>query len=931
MTQTRERAASPDAGDIKRQAAGREVEVLEHVAGIPAEMLDGRREHPCPKCGGNTRFRLVDPEAGSVYCSHCFSERNGDYLSAIQWMHHCTFPQAVRLVTEYLDGTPTPINGKPRPAKESTPVDINKGITWTPDRDDEAFTAWCSTLRGRGCSPHALAALGAFSATWYGTPVIGFTSSSSPGRPANGIVLMREDGTDFPATAKLGARKTHMIGGSRNGWTGTPITAKTTRIVKTEGYTDLVALVAAGVPEDTAAFSNSCGAGAVGGLDFTIGTGREVYVVGDADAAGSEGAAKFSTGFLPYATAVFNVPLPFPPDSKADLRDYLHDEHGTFEDLTSMAMEIEKPDDHEDDMPEYLRYEEASLSDFEEPEPPAESSSRSTGGASKKTLPDIAHVHGQTDSAHAAKFIDQYHRELLYVPAWKKWLSWDGTRWADDNGVGVLQRAKRYAKSLWADLAQIAPMVNASEVAKIVTAIKAVNQTNKIHAFLELAAVDERVVCNVEELNTDPTLLNVANGTLDLEAGRLRPHNPADRITQLADVVYDPNAKCPEWTKTLSLIFNGDGDVIRYVQKLLGYSISGDTGEHILPIAWGRGCNGKSTVWGVVADLLGDYATLANDELLLGAKSMHPTEKVSLYQMRFVAISEPERDSALRESRVKELTGDRMITGRRMREDFWTFQRTHTFWLSTNHLPRINGIDEGIWRRIKLIPFTVDLRQVITPIPDYDTWLTQNEGRGILAWLVQGYLAYRREGLREPQAVLEATGHYREDSDVLGDFLDEYCVDDPNGEILVKELYKAYTDQGGKWTSTAFGKALSERYEKVRPDSGEHRKKTVYRGIRFRDVFDESDPPSEPATEEGTDEKIPGKTGLPIVAHSLGVPPIENPFPRDKRNNCGQLWAEGKVAVCDHSNPSTFVPRDGKAFCPSCGRFMGRLPQGGPS
>ena len=110
-------------------------------------------------------------------------------------------------------------------------------------------------------------------------------------------------------------------------------------------------------------------------------------------------------------------------------------------------------------------------------------------------------------------------------------------------------------------------------------------------------------------------------------------------------------------------------------------------------------------------DVLGDYASLANDELLMGEKQNHPTEKAALYQKRFVAISEPERSSKLRESRVKELTGDRMITARRMHEDFWTFSRTHTFWLSTNHLPRINGTDEGIWRRVKLIPFSVDFEQ----------------------------------------------------------------------------------------------------------------------------------------------------------------------------------------------------------------------------
>lgn len=503
-------------------------------------------------------------------------------------------------------------------------------------------------------------------------------------------------------------------------------------------------------------------------------------------------------------------------------------------------------------------------------------------------LPSIAYVHGQTDSAHAARFIDGYHRELLYVPPWKKWLSWDGSRWSDDAGVGVLQRAKRYCNARWQDIAKIAPHVDRDDLAKVVTAIKAVNQTPRIKSFLELAAVDERVVCAVDELNTDPTLLNVANGTIDLTAGTLRQHNPADRITQLANVVYDPAAKCPEWERTLALIFDGDTELIRYVQRLLGYSISGDTGEHILPIAWGKGCNGKSTIWNVVTELLGDYATLANDELLLGEKSNHPTEKADLYQKRFVPISEPERGASLRESRVKELTGDRVVKARRMHENFWTCQRTHTFWLSTNHLPRIEGTDEGIWRRMKLIPFTVDLREKVTPIPDFDKWLVKNEGPGILAWLVRGYLDYRKHGLDEPSCVTTATKAYRGDSDPLGDFLAEHCVVDANGEIPASELFKVYSEiHKGQWKQTTFGRAMAERFVKHRPTSGEHRKKVVYQGVRFRLTGDDCSIDSETDDFAETQQK----QELPTVAHSCSTPPRNLPNPIGNGFDYGQLWA----------------------------------------
>lgn len=457
-------------------------------------------------------------------------------------------------------------------------------------------------------------------------------------------------------------------------------------------------------------------------------------------------------------------------------------------------------------------------------------------------LPDIAGTRGQTDAANATRFVDEFHRELIHVPPWRKWLSWDGSRWAEDAGVGVMQRAKRYAEDLWNHLPRIAKHLDEGDLAKVVTFIKGTNQTQKIHSFLTLASVDERVVCPVDELNSDPTLLNVANGTIDLTTGKLRPHNPADRITQLANVVYDPDAKCPEWENTLDLIFNFDPELTRYVQRLLGYSISGDTGEHVLPIAWGKGNNGKSTVWNVVADLLGDYASLANEDLLMGEKNSHPTDKCGLYQKRFVAISEPEKNSKLKESRVKELTGDRFITARRMKEDFWTFQRTHTFWLSTNYLPRIDGTDEGIWRRVKLIPFAVDLREKVEVKTDFDTWLVKNEGPGILAWLVRGYLGYRNNGFAEPLAVTNATSVYRGDSDPLGDFLDDYCIIESDAEETSKELFRVYKDlHGGKWTQTGFGKAMAERFKKDRPDAGNNRKKTVYLGVRLRCADDNQD------------------------------------------------------------------------------------------
>lgn len=448
---------------------------------------------------------------------------------------------------------------------------------------------------------------------------------------------------------------------------------------------------------------------------------------------------------------------------------------------------------------------------------------------------DIAGAAGQTDTANAARFADLHDRQVLFVPPWGKWLSWDGSRWADDSGTGVQQRAVRYAVSLWDCLPTMSLRLSRNEFNALVAFIRSTNQSPRIASFLKLAQSRENLVCPVEELNSDPMLLNVVNGTIDLSTGKLRPHNPADRLTQVTKVAYDSEAKCPKWEETLRLIFDGDLELIGYVQRLLGYSLSGSTGEHILPIAYGKGNNGKSTVWNTIAELLGDYASLANEELLLGDKSNHPTERAALYQKRFVAVSEPAQGAKLKESRVKELTGDRLITARRMGEDFWSFERTHTFWLSSNHLPRVSGTDEGIWRRIKLIPFVVNLKDKVKPIPDFDKWLVKHEGRGILAWLVRGFLDYQKNGLVEPACVTAAVQKYQAESDVLGDFLAEHTVAEDGAQALASDLYGKYVEWGGKWSTTAFGNEMGERFEKTKSRLRDAtRGKTVYRGLRLR-------------------------------------------------------------------------------------------------
>jgi len=446
----------------------------------------------------------------------------------------------------------------------------------------------------------------------------------------------------------------------------------------------------------------------------------------------------------------------------------------------------------------------------------------------------------QTENAMAVEFIDGNQTILRYVPSWKKWLAWDSKRWKIDIDQSRTTRlARRLVRNYWDRMRGIQSEEQQEKWAEF---CRRANRKTTIENVVSLARCDGRTTIDHELLNQNTYFLNLQNGTLDLYTSEFRDHRQTDAITQIANVEYDPKASCPKWRAFIDLIFGSDDEAKRYIQALLGYSCSGDVGEHILPICYGSGANGKSTLWNAIVELLGDYAMLAPSKLLLGTTNEHDTIIASLYQRRLVAISEPDEGAKLREARVKELTGDEQITARRMREDYWSFRRTHKFWLSTNHLPQINGTDEGIWRRIKLIPFRVDLRQVTKPIPDYHKLLIGEEGPGILNWLIEGFQDWRNNGFIEPQSVISETATYRGSADELGRFIADCCEVSPELVVASSELFEAYRNWGGQQSQTRFSIAMQSRFNCETRTFGRHRNKRVFEGCALSKVeagFDE--------------------------------------------------------------------------------------------
>ncbi|HMB02696.1 MAG TPA: phage/plasmid primase, P4 family, partial [Isosphaeraceae bacterium] len=403
----------------------------------------------------------------------------------------------------------------------------------------------------------------------------------------------------------------------------------------------------------------------------------------------------------------------------------------------------------------------------------------------------------RTDLGNARRLIKRHGATLRYCPPWGSWLVWDGRRWQEDVTGQVARLAKQTVRAIGAEAAEADDDGEAKALLQWALKSEAKRQ---IDALIGLAWSEPGVPVEPGQLNTDPMLLNVANGTLDLRTGALRPHRPEDLITKLAPVAYDPEAACPRWDAFLRRILDDDADLIRFVQRALGYALTGSVAEHVLFFLYGTGRNGKSTLLNVILALLGDYATTVDAGLLAAKRDQdHPTGLTDLDGRRFVPTAEVEDGKRLAEALVKKLTGGERIKARRMRADHYEFEPAHKIFLAANHKPEIKGTDEGIWSRIRLIEFRV----FIPPedrIKDFDKALIAEEGPGILAWLVRGCLDWQRVGLAEPPAVARATAGYRAEMDALGDFLEDRCdrPDDPalqaRARALTSTLYHAYVE-----------------------------------------------------------------------------------------------------------------------------------------
>lgn len=417
----------------------------------------------------------------------------------------------------------------------------------------------------------------------------------------------------------------------------------------------------------------------------------------------------------------------------------------------------------------------------------------------------------RTELGYAKRLVKLFGARLRYVPAWRRWLIWDGTRWAVDDTGQAARWTKVIARRIYTDALAI---MDDKERKEALMAARRGESSAGVAGVLTLAGTEETITVTPDQLDVDPFLVNCTNGTLDLRTGQRRAHDPNDLLTKMAGAAYHSDVTSDVWDGFLGKV-QPDPAVRAFLARLFGHALEGRVVEHLLAICHGDGANGKGTFMNAVLAALGDYGDAADPDLLTARTfDAHPTGVADLFGLRLALLHETDANRRLAEGTVKRLTGGDRLKARRMREDFWHFDPSHTFVILTNYKPIVTGIDEGIWRRLRLVPWPV-----VVPAAERDEHLGDRlklHTDAVLAWLVAGYRDWHEHGLGEPKAVTAATAAYRSDSDPLRRFLGERCLRATGYRIRSAELFSAWckwcADEGEETgTNKAMTTALTNR------------------------------------------------------------------------------------------------------------------------
>lgn len=395
-----------------------------------------------------------------------------------------------------------------------------------------------------------------------------------------------------------------------------------------------------------------------------------------------------------------------------------------------------------------------------------------------------------TDVGNAERFVSMFKDDVKYCAVFKKWFVWNGKYWEQDNGT-IFEYAIHCIRSIY----NYADMLPESDRRKalIQHALRS-ESGNRVKLLLSLASGMRGIEINPEDFDANPWLINCQNGTVNLKTGKMQPFNKNDFITRICSVTYNKDCRTPLWNSLLETITNGNRDTIRYMQKALGYALTGDTSEQAMFVLYGTGSNGKSTFLNTFSAVMNTYAQSASAETFMHKSNENVNNDVArLKGARFVTAIEMEENKRLSEARIKSMTGGDKLVSRFLYGEFFEYTPQFKVFLAANHKPVIRDTTNSIWRRIKLMPFenifTEENRD-----KHFAEKIMKNEMPGILAWAVEGCLLWQSEGLQDPLEVRSATDKYRGEMDTFSNFFDECCVVNPDSRVSNKMLRAAYEE-----------------------------------------------------------------------------------------------------------------------------------------
>lgn len=437
------------------------------------------------------------------------------------------------------------------------------------------------------------------------------------------------------------------------------------------------------------------------------------------------------------------------------------------------------------------------------------------------------------DTGNAQRFYDAFGDVTRYSYSRKGWYFYDGKVWVYDNQGMIKTLADRTIEAMKKEKLFVPDGEDEEKVKKdFIKHIKSARMSKGKNAMLKES--EHLLPIQPDDFDNDLFLFNVQNGYIDLKTSTLHEHSRDKYFTKISPVEYTDKIDCPLWLDFLDTIFDGNNELIEYMQRAVGYSLCGSTQEQMMFILFGNGRNGKSVFLDIITDLFGNYATNIQPQTIMVKSSTGSASSdiARLHGARFVTTAEASDGVRLDEGLIKQLTGGDKVTASFKFENEFDFEPRFKLWMSTNYKPIIRGTDEGIWRRLAIVPFSVYI-----PKEKVDPHLKsklKRELKGILQWAVEGFSKWQKDGLKEPKIVEQQRDSYRTEMDAVENFINDCCIRDSQKRSKAKPLFSAYREWAiennqYQMSSTKFGREMGKKFEKMKSDGT-----NVYLGIALK-------------------------------------------------------------------------------------------------